>query len=97
MAEVGIEINDVAKAIAEDQLRQKSARYRSATGDTWNGDGEMPQWLRQALSAGQSLEHFAVDRTVQPSGVPSSQVDWRQDPFAGSRLATVGHAPRELR
>ncbi|MPW18181.1 H-NS histone family protein [Paraburkholderia sp. CNPSo 3157] len=97
MAEVGIEIDDVAKAIAEDQLRQESARYRSATGDTWSGDGEMPQWLCQALSAGQSLEHFAADRAVQPSGVSSSQVDWRQDPFAGSRLATVGHAPRELR
>ncbi|BFG77792.1 hypothetical protein PTKU46_58250 [Paraburkholderia terrae] len=89
MAEVGIEIADVAKAIAEDELRQKSARYRSATGDAWSGDGDMPQWLRQALSAGQSLEHFAVDRTIQSAPAASPQIDWHQDPFAGSRLATM--------
>ncbi|ACC75242.1 hypothetical protein Bphy_6195 (plasmid) [Paraburkholderia phymatum STM815] len=50
MAEVGIELNDLAAAIAEDEIKE-AARYRSATGDTWSGDGEMPQWLKQAISA----------------------------------------------
>ncbi|MEM5338017.1 H-NS family nucleoid-associated regulatory protein [Paraburkholderia azotifigens] len=96
MAEVGIELDDLAAAIAEDQIRQKTARYRSATGETWSGDGEMPQWLKQAISAGQSLEHFAVARAVQREPETRSKVDWRQDPFAGSRLAAVQPSHREL-
>jgi DNA-binding protein H-NS len=89
MAEVGIEVDDVAAAIAEDQIQQKSARYRSATGETWSGEGEIPQWLKKAVSAGQSLEHFAIDRSAHLTPAECSKVDWRQDPFAGSRLATA--------
>jgi DNA-binding protein H-NS len=96
MSEVGIELDDLAAAIAEDQIRQKAARYRSATGETWSGDGQMPQWLKQAISAGQSLKHFAVARAVQPESEGRSKADWRQDPFAGSRLATVQPSHRDL-
>ena len=97
MAEFGIGVEDVAAAIAQDQIRRKSARYRSATGQAWSGDGEMPQWLKQAISAGQSLEHFAVDGPAsQPESALCRNTDWREDPFAGTRLATVdpayGHA-----
>ncbi|MFL9889895.1 MULTISPECIES: H-NS family nucleoid-associated regulatory protein [Paraburkholderia] len=67
MAEFDIEVDDVAAAIAADQLQQKSARYRSATGDIWTGEGELPQWLQLAVSAGQSVEHFAVNRTPEPA------------------------------
>ncbi|CAD6550060.1 H-NS family nucleoid-associated regulatory protein [Paraburkholderia sabiae] len=96
MAEVGIELDDLAAAIAEDQIRQKAARYRSATGESWSGDGEMPQWLKQAISAGQTLEHFTVARQAQPEPEPRSKVDWRQDPFAGSRLAAGQPSHRDL-
>ncbi|MBB5412137.1 DNA-binding protein H-NS [Paraburkholderia sp. HC6.4b] len=92
MAEVGIELDDLAAAIAEDQLKQKTARYRSATGEAWSGDGEMPQWLKQAISAGQSMEHFAVERTSPAASATTetrTKVDWSQDPFAGSRLAAA--------
>ena len=89
MSEVGIKPDDLAAAIAEDQVRQKTARYRSATGETWSGDGEMPQWLKQAMSAGQSLEHFAVARTAHSTPEAHSKIDWRDDPFGGSRLATI--------
>src|SRR5215469_11870693 len=97
MDEVGIEPDDLAAAIAEDQIRQKAARYRSATGQTWSGDGEMPQWLKQAISAGHSLEHFAVDGPPsQREAATRRKTDWREDPFAGTRLATIhpsyGHA-----
>jgi DNA-binding protein H-NS len=97
MAEVGIGLDDVAAAIAHDEIRQAAARYRSATGQTWSGDGEMPQWLKQAISAGQSLDHFAVDGTVsQREAATGRKTDWREDPFAGTRLATPhpsgGHA-----
>jgi DNA-binding protein H-NS len=89
MAEVGIKVADLATALAEDRLRQQSVRYRNAFGDTWDGKGSMPQWLVQAISAGQSLEHFAVERAKATVTRARPTIDWRQDPFAGTRLATV--------
>ncbi len=34
--------------------------YRNEAGQTWAGRGKRPQWLRQALEAGHSLEEFKV-------------------------------------
>jgi DNA-binding protein H-NS len=97
MAEFGIELDDVAAAIAQDQIQHKSAKYRSATGETWSGEGEMPQWLKQAISAGQSVEHFGVGGAAQSAPAAGPKVDWRQDPFAGSRLATVSSSIQDGR
>ncbi|WP_374703302.1 H-NS family nucleoid-associated regulatory protein [Cupriavidus pauculus] len=36
-------------------------RYRDAAGHTWNGRGELPEWLRRAINAGQSRDHFRAD------------------------------------
>ncbi|WP_253074241.1 H-NS family nucleoid-associated regulatory protein [Paraburkholderia caribensis] len=97
MEEVGIELDDLAAAIAEDQIKQKTARYRSATGEICSGEGEMPQWLSQAVSAGQSLEHFAFEpRPALAMTEARPKVDWSQDPFAGSRLAAVQPSHRNL-
>ncbi|PRX19154.1 DNA-binding protein H-NS [Paraburkholderia sp. BL18I3N2] len=96
MSEVGIELDDLAAAIAEDHIHQKTARYRSATGEIWSGDGEMPQWLKQAISAGQSIEHFAIERAALAMTEPRPKVDWSQDPFAGSRLAAAQPTHRDL-
>lgn len=38
----------------------KKVRYRSAGGQTWDGEGDMPDWLQRAVNAGQSPEHFRV-------------------------------------
>ncbi|WER50436.1 H-NS family nucleoid-associated regulatory protein [Cupriavidus sp. WKF15] len=35
--------------------------YRNAEGLTWDGQGEMPSWLKRAVNAGQSVEFFRVD------------------------------------
>lgn len=91
MDEFGIKPEDLASAIARDQPTQKGARYRSATGDTWNGEGDMPQWLKQAISAGQSIEHFEVSSETTAPLKNREKVDWRNDPFAGSPLARVQH------
>ena len=96
MAEFGIELDDLAAAIAQDQIKQKVARYRSATGEIWSGEGEMPQWLKQAISAGQSIEHFAVERPKPAMTESRPKADWSQDPFAGSRLAAVQSSQRNL-
>lgn len=87
MAEFGIEPDDLAESIARDQRRQKETRYRNAAGETWDGRGEVPQWLQQAMSAGQSLEHFAVNGVNGQLPHKPSGVDWRNDPFSGTRLA----------
>ncbi|AQV94101.1 DNA-binding protein [Cupriavidus necator] len=32
--------------------------YRDAAGQSWDGQGEMPDWLRRAVNAGQSVEFY---------------------------------------
>ena len=34
--------------------------YRNAEGQTWDGQGEMPSWLKRAVNAGQSVEFYSV-------------------------------------
>ena len=87
MEEYGIEPDDLVSAIAGDQVTQKPARYQNAKGDTWTGDGEMPQWLKQAISAGQRLEHFEMASASPMQDSQRKTIDWRDDPFAGSPLA----------
>lgn len=90
MAQVGIKVGDLAAALAEERRRQQSVRYRSPFGETWDGNGNMPQWLINAVSAGQSAEHFAVGNATKKARQERPSVDWRNDPFAGTRLATAG-------
>ncbi|WP_341318938.1 H-NS histone family protein [Paraburkholderia sp. IMGN_8] len=91
MEEFGIKPEDLASALASEQsgraAGQNAERYRSAKGDTWDGQGEMPQWLKQAISAGQSIDHFEL--SAKPAATPPAKprVDWQNDPFAGSPLA----------
>jgi DNA-binding protein H-NS len=93
MDEYGITPEDLAASIAADQERLRSARYRDAAGHTWDGIGAPPQWVVQATSAGQSLEHFAINGTTAAEPNKRPDVDWRNDPFAGTRLATVKAEP----
>ncbi|WP_374193437.1 H-NS family nucleoid-associated regulatory protein [Trinickia mobilis] len=64
-------------------------RHRNAFGETWDGKGDMPQWLNQAESAGQPLEHFAVASASKSTNRGHATIDWSRDPLAGARLATV--------
>lgn len=34
--------------------------FRNASGDTWDGEGEMPEWLKRAVHAGQDIEFYRV-------------------------------------
>ncbi|MBN3804534.1 H-NS histone family protein [Paraburkholderia sp. Ac-20336] len=87
MDEFGIKPEDLAAALASESMAKQAERYRSATGDSWDGNGEMPQWLKQAISAGQSIEHFELSPKPVPTPQPKKQVDWSKDPFAGTPLA----------
>jgi len=84
MEDFGISPDDLASALA---ATPKVDRYRSANGDSWSGEGAMPQWLTQAISAGQSVGHFEL--SSESFSKPSLQAgsDWTNDPFAGSPLA----------
>ena len=35
-------------------------RFRDAEGHSWDGHGNLPEWLQRAVNAGQSKEHFRV-------------------------------------
>lgn len=34
--------------------------FRNASGDTWDGMGDMPEWLKRAVHAGQDIEFYRV-------------------------------------
>lgn len=89
MAEFGIKPEDIATSLAADQARLRAVRFRDASGNTWDGKGAAPQWVVQATSAGQSLEHFAIDGAPNRHADKRTGADWRNDPFAGTRLATI--------
>lgn len=89
MAEFEIEPEDIAASIAADHERLRAVRFRDASGNTWDGKGTPPQWAVQATSAGQSLEHFTTDSTSTRDPGKRTGADWRNDPFAGTRLATI--------
>ena len=40
----------------------KAVRFRDDSGNTWVGRGPRPQWLRDALASGNSLEDFEVGK-----------------------------------
>ncbi|WP_231906816.1 DNA-binding protein [Cupriavidus sp. D384] len=37
-------------------------RFRDADDHVWNGVGDLPDWLQRAVNAGQSIEHFRIER-----------------------------------
>ena len=58
MDEFGITQTALAQSIEEDLQNEQAVSYRDAWGNTWNGDGDLPEWLQRAVAAGQSIEHF---------------------------------------
>lgn len=89
MAEFDITPEALAASIAEDQRRLRAVRYRDALGNDWDGEGAAPRWVVKAISAGQSIDHFAVRTATEVQVGERAGVDWRDDPFSGSRLATI--------
>jgi DNA-binding protein H-NS len=86
MEDVGISPDDLATALA---AVPEAERYRSANGDSWSGEGAMPQWLKQAISAGQSIGHFELSSEAVVRPPSHAGADWTNDPFAGSPLARM--------
>lgn len=81
MAEFGITPQALAESIQQD--RDLAPLYRDARGNEWNGQGEMPSWLKAARNAGVDPDFFRISAASEPpAGTP--EVDRRQlDLFFG--------------
>jgi DNA-binding protein H-NS len=58
MEEYGITLEALAESLEADAAAIRAVLYRDAFGNSWNGQGEKPEWLRRAIYAGQNIEHF---------------------------------------
>jgi DNA-binding protein H-NS len=58
MEEYGITLEALAEAIEADAAATRAVMYRDAYGNTWDGQGEKPDWLARAIYAGQNIDHF---------------------------------------
>ncbi|MDZ7592606.1 MAG: H-NS histone family protein [Rubrivivax sp.] len=48
------------KSSAAKTATGRAAKFRDEAGRSWGGIGKRPQWLRDALAAGKTLQDFAV-------------------------------------
>ncbi|RDV00789.1 H-NS family nucleoid-associated regulatory protein [Trinickia dinghuensis] len=69
MEEFGITPQALADSIQQD-LSQRPI-YRDARGNEWNGEGDMPDWLRAAKNAGVSPDFFRIEAEPQIAGAGS--------------------------
>ncbi|WP_429303824.1 H-NS family nucleoid-associated regulatory protein [Paraburkholderia sp. GAS199] len=59
MDECGITLAALERAMEEEiEQARHLTRYQDASGNCWSGEGSLPEWLRRAVAAGQSIEHF---------------------------------------
>jgi DNA-binding protein H-NS len=61
MEYAGISLEALERSLIEDARAVRAILYRDALGNTWDGIGQLPQWLRRAVAAGQSIQHFRDD------------------------------------
>ena len=45
---------------AKTKAKDRAAKFRDSEGNEWSGRGPRPKWLRAALTAGKTLDDFAV-------------------------------------
>ena len=48
------------KPVRTKTAKARPVKFRDEAGRTWGGIGKRPQWLRDALAAGKTLQDFAV-------------------------------------
>lgn len=57
MADLGITLEDLGAA-----TNKNPVLYRDGKGNTWTGVGKRPNWVKEALMAGRTLDEFVVKR-----------------------------------
>ena len=69
MDEYGISPENLAAAIEAD--KPLTPRYRDHKGNEWNGEGDMPDWLKHVQQLGVDVDFFAVRQQDASPGVCS--------------------------
>jgi DNA-binding protein H-NS len=83
MEEFGITTEALAASMAEDRLYPPL--YRDARGNEWNGQGDMPGWLRAAQNAGVDPAFFRIE--AKPAELESD---------TGAQTEQTREEPRQL-
>ncbi len=67
MAKHGIAVEDLVAVgcfatttSAASHQETRPIRFRDAAGHSWDGRGDLPEWLQRAVNAGQSPDHFRI-------------------------------------
>jgi DNA-binding protein H-NS len=63
MEEFGITFAALQDSLAEDEKSARAVRYQDASGHEWDGNGDLPEWLRRAVASGQSIDFFRCDQS----------------------------------
>ncbi|PQV46431.1 DNA-binding protein H-NS [Paraburkholderia sp. BL21I4N1] len=58
MEDYGITLEVLAESIEADANAVRAVLYRDAFGNSWDGYGDKPDWLKRAIHAGQNIDHF---------------------------------------
>lgn len=58
MEDYGITLEVLAESIEADANAVRAVLYRDAFGNSWDGYGDKPDWLKRAIYAGQNIDHF---------------------------------------
>ncbi|MGF6774779.1 DNA-binding protein H-NS [Paraburkholderia sp. GAS199] len=58
MDEYSITLDALSESIEADKAAIRAVIYRDAFGNSWDGHGDKPDWLKRAIYAGQSIDHF---------------------------------------
>jgi DNA-binding protein H-NS len=69
MDEFGITMDALAASLMDDATH--FPLYRDARGNEWNGNGEMPDWMRAAKNAGVNPDFFLTE--AQPASSSKSK------------------------
>lgn len=81
----------------------RTAKYSDGNGNTWAGRGPRPRWLRDALSAGKSLDEFASaaspakSKTASLKGPKKRATKTLYRDQAGHSWSGMGPRPRWLK
>jgi DNA-binding protein H-NS len=74
----------------------RAAKYGDSAGNTWGGMGKRPQWLRDALDQGASIEDFLLGTTK--ASKPTKAVPARKAKTASKTTAKkVARQPRRAK
>ena len=59
-------LDSAPKKTAAKKSTKASTQFRDGAGNVWSGRGPRPRWLRDALTAGRSIDEFRAGSSAKP-------------------------------